>query len=417
MTLFWMALFITRPWEILFPELAEWHIERLWALTVIATVVASGTLRLGRSFQTAAVLLFLGSLTLSSLCALDGSAAWEELYKYMTLVVFYFILLSVIRTPYHLLFVAASYIVVMAAYLAKAEYEHFVYGAGHYTMGVSRLIGIETTYGDPNSLAASCVLSLPIVVFLWRARKPFTETWPRTLRTWFPVGLALYFLLALTAIVLTNSRSGMLGFAVFAFLTATAGRKLRGKLAGLAGAAVVLAAIWAAMPAESKDRLRTVWDPSRGPQSAHASAYGRIEGMIAGLVMFERFPLTGVGIGNFIPYRVTEVDGVALDAHSLIGEMLGETGLVGAVGFLLLVAAVFINCRKTESLARAGSHPTLRMLSGLALACRTSTLLLIFFGLFGHNMLRFNWLWLAAFALLAKDFCTAVRADEPGRLD
>jgi len=419
MTVFWMALFIIRPWEKLVPELAEWRVERMWAIAAIAVVVASGSLRLCNSFQTTAVLLFIAALAFCSLCAFDDSAAWEGLYKYLTLAVFHFVLLSAIRTPYQLFFVATSYIVVLGVYLGKSEYEYFLHGAGQYTMGVRRLTGIESTYGGPNAVAASAVLSLPILSFLWRIRREFTETWSRTWRVSFPLCLVLYFLLATSAIILTNSRSGMLGFVVFMFLAAITGRKLRGKLVGLATAALILAVTWVAMPEESKNRLRTVWDPSRGPANAQASAAGRIEGMKAGIAMFQRSPMTGVGISNFIPYRITEVDGVALNAHSLIGEILGETGLLGTGTFLLLLAALYANCRRTAALAKQCPNATLRTLSRLTDACWQAAMLLLFFGLFSHNLSRFNWLWLAAFALLGRMFAekTYTAVDESEELE
>jgi hypothetical protein len=51
------------------------------------------------------------------------------------------------------------------------------------------------------------------------------------------------------------------------------------------------------------------------------------------------------------------------------------------------------------------------MLSRLAVACRDSVILLLFFGFFGHNMLRFNWLWLAGFAMLCRKFSEEVCAE------
>jgi len=417
MTVFWMALFIIRPWERLIPELAAWHVERTWALAVIAVVVSAGALRLHGSFQTTAVLLFSAALTISSVFAADGAAAWDELYKYITLVIFYFILLSVIRTPYELFFVAACYVAIMGVYVGKSEYEYFFHGAARYTMGVSRLIGIETTYGGPNAVAASCVLSLPIAHFLWRIRKPFTETWPRIWQVWFPRCLVVYFALAASATVLTNSRSGMLGLVVFVGLVLVAMRKARGRMVAVVSGVLLLSVIWVAMPEENKNRLRTVWDPSRGPKNAQESADGRIEGMKAGIEMFRRVPVTGVGIGNFVKYRVAEVDGVALQSHSLIGQILGETGVLGTGAFLLLLAALFANCRKTKAFAKGRASETAEMLSHLAVACQLSVILLLYFGLFGHNMLRFSWLWLAAFALLAREFCATVRDDEDAVFD
>lgn len=404
MTAFWLALFIIRPGELLLPQLAAWHVERMWAMAIIGTVAVSGMFRLCPSFQTNAVLLFLGALAISSACSLDGSAAWEELYRYIVLFVFYFVLLSVVRTPYQLLFIVTCYVAITAAYLAKSEYEYFVHGAGASMMGVRRLIGLDTDYGHPNAVAASSVLALPLVHFLWDTRQYFTRTWPQIWRRLFSPSLVAFVLLAVTAVVLTNSRSGMVGLGAFVFIAAVGMKTRRAKLAALVCMGLFLVVVWFAMPQDSKDRLRTVWDPSSGPANAHASAMGRVEGMMAGLVMFERFPVTGVGIGNFIPYRVANVDGVALDPHNLLGELLGETGLLGTGAFLLVLIAMMGNRRRTIALAKLDPNADLQALSRLATACVHVVLLLLFFGLFSHNLSRFNWLWLAAFALLCRMF-------------
>src|SRR5207244_897500 len=104
---------------------------------------------------------------------------------------------------------------------------------------------------------------------------------------------------------------------------------------------------------DSRNRLRTVWDPDAGPANATTSAYGRVEGLRAGLAMIQRYPLTGVGIGNFIPYRVAHLDGVSLLAHNLAGQTLGETGLLGAAAFTGMVLVTLRNCRRIRRLCYA----------------------------------------------------------------
>jgi O-antigen ligase len=163
--------------------------------------------------------------------------------------------------------------------------------------------------------------------------------------------------------------------------------------------------LWLVMPEEKQNRFRTIWNPEAGPKGAQVSAEGRIEGLKAGMKMFEEFPISGVGIGNFITYRVSHVDGVGLNAHNLIGQVLGETGILGGIAFLLMVAVTLLNCQKVRSLVRKKlSDPKNKALSGLGLAARDAIILLAFEGLFGHNLLRFNWLWLAAFSSLALQF-------------
>jgi hypothetical protein len=69
-----------------------------------------------------------------------------------------------------------------------------------------------------------------------------------------------------------------------------------------------------------------------------------------------------------------------------------------------------MNCRRTNRITKLHTQPTQEMLAELATACRNGVLLLLFFGLFGHNMYRFNWLWLAAIALLCAEFSNSARA-------
>ncbi len=109
-------------------------------------------------------------------------------------------------------------------------------------------------------------------------------------------------------------------------------------------------------------------------------------------------------MGNFIAYRQRYLDGIGLNAHNLAGEVLGETGILGGGAFLLMLGVTILNCRKTNVLARTSSNKTVQVLSKLTRACRDSILLLLFTGIFSHNMLRFNWFWLAAFSVMAKTF-------------
>jgi O-antigen ligase len=402
---FYVALFIIRPWEQLMPLLGEVYFEKVYALCMIAVVLLSGRIRVRINLQTITVIFFFLAVSLSAVFARDSSLAWDVLYEYLTLVIFFFILMLVIRTPYELVFMVTCYIVALAVYLAKSQWEFFVHGQHRYDMGVIRLCGIESTFGGPNNLAMSIVVSLPILLFLWSIRKEFSSEWPQLWHKWFPRFLVFYAVLAVSSIILTNSRSGMVSFVLFVALATFRGKGIGRKISYILLGIVVLAMLWLVMPEEKKDRFRTIWTPEAGPKAAQTSAEGRIEGYKAGMKMFERFPLTGVGIGNFLTYRISHVDGVPLNAHNLVGQVLGETGILGASAFLLMVIVTLLNCQRVRGLVRRKlSDPKLRVLSGLGLAVRDALILLAFEGLFGHNLLRFNWLWLAAFSTLALQF-------------
>jgi len=413
---FYITLFIIRPWEQLLPVLGPLHFERFYAIILIVLTLLSrpGKVRFATS-QTMAVIFFLLALGLSGLFAYNSSLAWEPFYEYTTLVIFYFILLKVIRTPSDLLFISIVYIGSMCIYLGKAQWEFFVHGQHQYDMGVVRLIGIESTFGGPNSLAMSIAASLPFLGFLWSKRHDLS-LWSPLMKKWFKRGLVVYFVLAISSIVLTNSRSGMLSAVLYLALVALSGKNFLKKIGYIFAGIAFLSILWLVIPTENKDRFSTIWDKEAGPESATVSAEGRIEGMKAGLTMFERFPVTGVGIGSFKQYRINHVDGSGLSAHSLIGQLLGETGLVGGISFFFVVVITLKNARRIRRLARMQDDKILDALAGLASAIILSVMILLFDGLFGHNVRRFNWLWLAAFSSLAVQFAVQ-RGREIGQQD
>jgi hypothetical protein len=408
---FWMALLVIRPWEQLFPELADLHVERVYAIFALSVVLLSGQLRLLPSMQTAGIILWTLALALATLTAFDVPRAWSVLYVYLTIFAFYFVLLSVVRSPYQLVFIVACFVVSTCLFLGKSQWEYFLYGGHAFSMGVRRLRGINLTFGHPNAVAGIAVTSLPFLLFLWKVRGRFSETWPRFWRRAFPYALAFGFLVTAYSIVLTNSRAGMFGFVVFTLLAALGRGGVGRVLTGLAVVALLVGAIWVAMPEDSRHRILTIWtveEGNRDDESAQASAEGRLVGLRLGMEMFRRYPLLGVGLGGFAPYRKAHLDGGDLVAHNIFGAVLGEMGLAGGLAFAFLVAGVFVNSRRTIRLARRSPDATLETLAGLAVACRNSIVLILFVGMFGDFQRWPMLYWTLAYCLLARTLATSI---------
>jgi hypothetical protein len=410
----WMALLVIRPWEALMPELGDWHMERVFAILALVVVIGSGKLRFLGSYQTTGLLLWILALAVSSLSAVDPRESWPIFYIYLTTFIFYIAIISVLRTPYQLFFMVACFVVVMAVYLGKSQWEYFFCGGGSFAMGVRRLKGIDVTYSHPNAVACSAVISLPFAQFLWKIRKEFTAGWPNLWRKCFPFGILAFYYIVVSSILLTNSRTGIFAFVLFMALAALDGKGI-GKLAfRFACGAVALAILWMVMPESTKGRVANTWDRTSGPEaeSAYVSGEGRVEGVKMGMKMFETFPIAGVGLGNFIPYRRANLDGVNLVAHNIIGGVLGETGLLGGAAFVFFLSGVFVNCRAAKRLAKQSPHPISRLLARLATACRDSMILLIFSGMFGDDQARAQIYWVAAFGLLSITFLREMSTEE-----
>lgn len=404
MAAIYVALFIIRPWEQLFPTLAIIRFERIYGILMIVIAVFSADAIPKLNRQGKAVLFFFTAFGICAMLGVDPVQSWDITYKYITLIAFFLVMVLVIKTPYELMFMAASYLLAMGLYLGKSLWEYFIHGAGEYEMGVWRLTGIESTFGDPNSLAPSILYSLPILVFFFSVRREFYSGWHRRWQKLFTKGLVVYAAIAILALVLTRSRGGAVGLLFFIFLLAIRRRGFFKKGLALCGIAVLCLVSFVLLPEDIQNRFRTIWTEDAGPANAYDSARGRWSGFLAGLEMWKQQPLVGVGPGNFVEYRAKHVDGEPFQAHNLFGQMLGETGLLGGVAFLFLLGALWRNYRETQRFTHNSRDPTQLVLGRFVLACRDVILLLLFSGLHGHNLYRFNWLWVAAFCSLAVGF-------------
>lgn len=391
----YIGLFIIRPWEVIAPWLADIRFERLYAIFMIAIVVLSGR-RWTLTRQCISVVMFAGAVALSAVFAWQSQLSWTPLYRYATVVVTYFLIVSVIRCPHDLYFLVVTYIGTMWLYVSKSLWEYFVHGRHEFAQSVPRLLGIDLTYGEPNAFAMSVTVSLPLWLFLWRRRLSMTAGWSRIWKSGFLLVIGTYPLLSFVAVLMTNSRAGMLGIAAFVMISQIYSGRSYSWVKSTCVGLILMLVLWGISPQQQKERLRTLWDPSAGPSNAHASADGRWEGFVAAIQMCERYPITGVGIGNFLDYRVSYLDGVPKVAHNLAGQILGEFGVVGGLAFSFMLYALWRSYRSTIRICQYSS--THRNYYELAFAIRNSILLLLLFGLSLHNALRFNWLWMAAFA-------------------
>lgn len=397
---FYVSLFIVRPWEKLFPWMGAIHFERLYLIFMILVLLVTEKKKIIITPFLVSILFFLCSLFFSYIFAYNRAVSWDRLYIFLIQIIFYIYLISVIRSPHELLFVVIVYIATITAYLYKSEWEFFVHGTHRYDMGVIRLVGIESMFGGPNAVAVTVNASLPFGHFLWKCRKTITNSWPVFYRKWFPRFIVFYFILCFSSIALTNSRSGMAGMVLFIVISGLRGGSFKNKVKYVFIALCLISVIWICLPEKNQARVRTIWAPETGPANAQSSADGRIEGLKVGLEIFKRNPLFGVGVGNYKGYRVDHIDGVYLQAHNLIGQLLAETGLLGSFSFVLMVIIVYLNSKKVNRISKQNKDPSLLFYKEFADACKISLIVLLFLSLFGHFYLRYNWFWVGIFSSL-----------------
>lgn len=402
----YLFLFIFRPYEY-WGFLGTYHVERLYMIFLLFAVFLSKEKRFISSPINLMVLAFFCVIVVSTIFAFKQADAVKFAFDYFKLIVFYFIIILTVRDEKDLKWFMIAYIAIMFLYVGKSSWEFFVHDRHFYRMEIKRLVGIDASYADPNSFAASIVYSLP---FLWALIKCRLES--RVVR----LLLLAYGLLAVVAIIFTGSRSGMVTGFLFLILVWLWGSK---KFIGIIVLTVALLTTWQLMPESYQTRFMSSFFEGVGPASADVSAKGRIEGLKAGVRIIKDYPLLGIGPGNF-KYGWGTVE-VAGSSHNLYGQLMGELGGMGVLAFLILIATMFkthISVYKKAKLlqdraGRENTRPNDLLFLGLNSAAAVQVLILLLFnGNFGHNLYRYNYLWIGAMAVLSIYFVNMKQKSE-----
>ena len=262
------------------------------------------------------------------------------------------------------------------------------YSMGNFThnvaMNIDRAVGIDQSLSGPNSLAATLVYTLPFIYYYYIS----------------DCSKSIKFMLVATTpviilcIVLTGSRTGMLGFIFFVLLILW---KNKNKVRNIAIAVFLMLTIWIFMPGQYKERFASTTDLSSGTASAH-SAHARLDGLIKGVKMVIDRPLTGYGIGNY-----TTASGMIYsvgdwhDAHSLPGQVLGEIGILGTSAFILWIYTLF---KIMTWLERKYKNNKDNFYYLTIIGLRLQLLCLLFMGIAGHNLYRHNWYIISALVVV-----------------
>jgi len=391
MVCIYIFLFIERPWESV-RYLQGVPIERPFALIMIVLAFLNGRLRIISSPTNKWVYGLLLLHFLLSPFAFKPEFAFDQGIEYAKMVLLYLLILALSDDERCLKLIVKAYVFSMMFYVAHSLWEYHN-GRHDFKMGITRMLGVDSTFNDPNAFGASVVLSLPIVYALFRSEPN------KMVRNAFKV----YALLAVICIVLTGSRSC---FITMTFLLLVYGVVQKGKRKFIVGmvSLIALGTLWVFMPDQKQERIRTLWDEDAGTVGAHSSAQGRLVGWQVSWKMFKREPITGVGAGgrNFIGYRmVNRMDEAGHESphesHFLYGEVLAELGIGGAllfIGFVATTLGCCVQARKYLQLADATNNFSY-YLSG---AIIVTLMLLLLLGFSGHNFYRPLWLWLAAWA-------------------
>jgi O-antigen ligase len=271
-----------------------------------------------------ALLGFLGAAALSSVTALWPRLAADSVSDLVKMALVFFFIVNCVSTERQIRGVMWT-IVIGGLLPAAGTLRNFL--QGNLVEGRAAWVGI---FANPNEVAYSLVILLPMVAFLAAG----LGRMPRLAL----LGIALVYV---AAILVTFSRGGLVALAVVMGLCAWRKRSVwfLGLMVLLVTAGLIYAGqFWSR--AENFENLK-----------GDLTLRHRLATSEAGLAMFADRPLFGVGLGcSVIAWPLYAPEGLytrgALMTHNTFMQALGETGGVGFVSFILFLGFGLYHARK-----------------------------------------------------------------------
>jgi O-antigen ligase len=357
----------------LYPVLAPLHLERVLAALVLISVVVQGR-KLKFPPITRWFLAFYGAMLIAIPLALWPSNSVLACVAFFSVVFYHVMLVSMLETEEQIRRIVLLFVALTAWLGGSAVYEYHA-GIRQFAMGIDRAEGVTSSGGDPNSLAITMVVTMPLMCLLFLHGKSLA------IRLF---SLAC-FAIALVTIITTGSRTAFLAFLLL-MLMLVFRRPANLKFLPL----LILAAplFWFVIPQQYKLRYESI--KTRDDDESYTN---RLLSWQGGEQMFLHNPLTGVGPNNY-----TAANGMRywpgtprhwLNAHSLYFKVLGELGIFGIISFGGYVICFFrLNLGLGKGLR---TETTSRFLQELPGFLNLSIILLLFDGYSAHDLYRAHW--------------------------
>jgi putative inorganic carbon (hco3(-)) transporter len=372
-----LVIYVVQPGEI-YPVLAPLHLERVLAVVVLASFFFHGN-KFKFPPVTKWFLGLYGAMILSIPLAFWVGNSIQHCIQFLEIVTFHLLIVALLDDPKRFRQFTTTW-VALIGWLAGTSMFLYMTGVQIHTMGIDRAEGLTSSGGDPNSLGITLVTAMPLEFLLMiKGNGKWTKL------------LALgVFLISVTTIISTGSRTSFFAFVLFLLLVVFSDRK---RLKFLPILVVLAPLVWLIIPQQYKARYETV-DNLKNDDSYQ----NRVLSWEGGIQMFLSNPITGIGPNNYTPANGEKYwPGKPrhwLDAHSLFFKLIAELGLVGVVAFTGYLVTLF---RTNARILREWKNRTADIVTRkFGLYCNISLMILLFAGYSGHNLYRNTWYILGA---------------------
>ncbi|MDG4553335.1 MAG: O-antigen ligase family protein [Candidatus Competibacter sp.] len=311
-----------------------------------------------------------------------GSVIKIGIPNFTKAVVFYYFTVSFVKSEKNLRIFVLVFVACQLFRIIEPLYLHITegYWGSVATMAdwqfLSRLSGAPSDIINPNGLAFVICTVLPFLYFL----APLSRIY--WLVSLVSIPLAIY------TLILTGSRSGMIGMGAIII-----GIVLKSKRRVTLSALILVAGItsFPLISTDMQDRYFSIF--GMGEKNA-GTADDRMDGMISQLQVILRRPIFGHGLGtspeanfNFVssgPYV-----GSVMPAHNLYIEIGQELGLIGVVLFLMFMKSIYLGF--SESKLSVAKHDPKGFLQRLIDALQVWFLMNFIFSFASYGLSGYEW--------------------------
>jgi O-antigen ligase len=273
--------------------------------------------------------------------------------------------------------------VLLIAYIFSESFFYAIQGMHiRYNSGAMRLFGPPGLFGHPNSLGGVTAANLPFFYFLFKHEK-----------SWIIKMFLLILLgIAMRVIMYTNSRTAFVGLIAFGPLLWLFSKNKVVITVLLLLSCIVL---WQIASPETKQRFLTLKKTDEyisGHGDNRDAMSNRVLLLKNSLKVFLEYPITGVGVGNFITISGLQYN-IWLPTHNLYTQALSETGIVGSLSFVLLIIFIIKNLNEAKKIIyQKKLNETFS--SSMLTSVKIFLILRLVVGLFGDDLYDNYW-WIA----------------------
>lgn len=379
--LIYVAALVIKP-QARFEFLGRIHYEQIIILLLFFSILMKNKLRLRNTHFIYLVLIWyfwmLFCHFLSPYSGVTSASHWFS--EYWKLIIFFFMVTFVVTSLKDLKYFFLGITIISFCYQFYTWFDFLKGGSFVYQQGIRRIVGIWTGgIGSANAFGFLALLSIPFGLFCYRITSDKNKYF-----------YLFFILLCMFSIIFSGTRGALLGV-LFLLLINIKSTKL---LVYYGLVTLILGAIaFYILPDDLKYRYfksksSNFQIEEKNIKGGDNSAHGRIEGLIDGWHLVLNRPIFGYGPGTSSIAR-WEVNPelysnlITIQLHNLYGQILSETGFIGALIFSILIIKCFFDFKR------------LKKTSHLIFFCNTLRnyiWILLFYGMVGHTLYKYYWL-------------------------